>query len=68
MKNWMAAESRREKHAGTKGSFSRAARRHKMGTTAYAHHVLAEGSEASTKSKRKASMALRYAAARKHRG
>lgn len=28
IKHWMQAESRREKHAGTKGSFKRLAERH----------------------------------------
>ena len=34
--NWMAGEARREKHAGTKGSFSRAAARAGYSTPAYA--------------------------------
>jgi hypothetical protein len=63
-KNWMAAESRREKHAGTKGIFKAKAERAHMGTNEFAHHVLGEESGASTKTKRQASMALRYAAAR----
>ena len=36
MANWMAAESEREKHAGTKGVFKRAAERAGMSTHAYA--------------------------------
>lgn len=59
---WMQAESRREKHAGTKGALTRKA--HRAGyasATAYARHIPAG---ASTKTKRQANMALRYAAAR----
>jgi hypothetical protein len=37
MVNFLAKEAEREKHAGTKGSFSRAAKRHGMSTLAYAH-------------------------------
>jgi len=62
---WMQAESKREKHAGTKGALTRKAHRAGYSTaTAYAHHI-PEG--ASTKTKRQAGMALRYAEARKHR-
>ncbi len=61
-KHWMAAESRREKKAGTKGALTKKA--HAAGyssATAYAHHI-PEG--ASTKTKRQAGMALAYAKAR----
>jgi hypothetical protein len=65
-KNWMAAESRREKHAGTRGSLTRTAKRAGFGSaTAYAHHVQAHPEGVSTKTKRRANMALRYAEARK---
>lgn len=36
MAKWMQAESEREKHAGTKGVFKRAAERAGMSTGAYA--------------------------------
>lgn len=66
----MQRESEREKHAGTKGLFKRKAEHAHMGTSEFAHHVLAEGSGSSTKTKRQASMALRFAAGRRsqHRG
>lgn len=35
-KNWMASESKREKHAGTKGVFSSAAKRAGMSTKEFA--------------------------------
>lgn len=63
-RHWMQAESKREKHAGTKGALTRKAHRAGYSTaTAYAHHI-PEG--ASTKTKRQANMALRYAEARGH--
>jgi len=68
MIKWMQRESQREKHAGTKGTFKRKAQHAHEGTAEFAHHVLGEDSSASTKTKRQASMALRYAAARGHRG
>ena len=61
-KNWMQAESKREKHAGTKGSFSAAASRHGMSTGAYAR----KEEHASGKVGRRARMALAFASARKH--
>jgi hypothetical protein len=63
-KHWMQAESQREKHAGTKGAFKRKAQRAHMSTSEFAQHVTAEGSHASTKTKRQAGMAKAYAAAR----
>jgi len=66
-KHWMQSESRREKKAGTKGSLTRTAHRAGYGTaTAYAHHVAAHPEGVSTKTKRRANMALRYAEARGH--
>lgn len=62
---WMQAESRREKHAGTKGSLTRTAHRAGFSSaTAYARHVHAHPEGVSTKTKRRAGMALRYAEAR----
>lgn len=62
---WMQTESRREKHAGTKGSLTRTAHRAGFGSaTAYARHVHAHPEGVSTKTKRRANMALRYAEAR----
>lgn len=58
---WMSREAAREKHAGTKGSFSRAAKAHGMSTSAYAH----EKEHSSGKVGKKARMALAFAAARK---
>jgi hypothetical protein len=64
-KGWMAAEGRREKKAGTKGSLTRAAHRAGFSTaTAYAHHVKAHPEGVSTLTKQRSNMALRYAAAR----
>lgn len=62
---WMQAESRREKHAGTKGALTRKA--HRAGyssATAYARHVHAHPEGVSTKTRRQAGMAMRYAEAR----
>lgn len=62
---WMQSESKREKHAGTKGSLTRTAHRAGFKTaTAYAHHVASHPEGVSTKTKRRANMALRYAEAR----
>jgi hypothetical protein len=52
----MAAESRREKHAGTKGVFKRAAERRGKSTREYAE----EEKHASGKTGRRARMALAY--------
>ena len=63
---WMQPESQREKHAGTKGSFTRQA--HRAGfesATAYAHHLQAHPGSVSTTTKRRANMALRFAGASK---
>ena len=57
---WMTDEAKREKHAGTKGSFSRAAAAHGMSTSAYAH----KKEHASGKVGKRARRALMYAAAR----
>jgi hypothetical protein len=59
-KNWMQAESKREKHAGTKGSFSRSAERAGMSTQAYAR----KEEHAPGKTGKRARMALMYAKAR----
>ena len=53
---WMQSESRREKHAGTKGVFKRAAARAGMSTRAYAR----KEEHASGKLGRRARMAERY--------
>ena len=67
-KGWMSDEAKREKHAGTKGSLTRAAHRAGFSTaTAYAHHVKSHPGGVSTKTKRKANMALMYAKARENR-
>ena len=55
-KNWMAAESRREKHAGTKGKFSAAAKRAGKSTREYAEEK--KGSKG--KVGQRARMALMY--------
>ena len=60
-KNWMQAESKREKHAGTKGSFSRSAERAGMSTQAYAR----KEEHAPGKTGKRARMALAFASARK---
>ena len=59
-KNWMQAESKREKRAGTKGSFSRSAERAGMSTQAYAR----KEEHAPGKTGKRARMALMYAKAR----
>ncbi len=57
---WMQAESRREKHAGTKGSFRRIAERRGESTRQAAHELAhAEG-----KTGKKARMALAFMSAR----
>ena len=56
----MQAESEREKHAGTKGSFSRAAARAGESTAAYAR----EKEDAPGKTGRRARMALMYMSAK----
>lgn len=61
MNRWMSKEASREKHAGTKGSFKAAAKRHGMSTSAYAH----KEAHASGKVGQRARMALAFAAARK---
>jgi hypothetical protein len=58
---WMQAESEREEKAGTKGSFTRAAKRAGKSTSAYAR----EKEHASGKIGQKARMALRFAEARR---
>lgn len=55
-RNWMAAESKREKHAGTKGSFSAAAQRAGKTTREYAE----EKKHASGTIGKRARMALAY--------
>lgn len=63
--NWMAHEAKREKHAGTKGSLTRTAKRAGYSSaTAFARHVHAHPEGVSTKTKQRSNMALRYAAAR----
>ena len=65
--NWMQAEGKREKHAGTKGALTRKAHAAGYSTaTAYARHVH-NSPNVSTKTKRQANMALRYAEARNNR-
>lgn len=61
---WMQKESKREAHAGTKGSFSRAAKAHGMSTSAYAH----KKEHAPGKVGKKARMALLFEKAAKNRG
>lgn len=61
---WMTDEAKREKHAGTKGSFSRSAHRAGMSTSAYAH----KKEHAPGKVGQRARMAEMFAEARKHRG
>lgn len=56
MAKWMQAESRREKHAGTKGVFKKAAARAGMSTRAYAH----KKEHAPGITGQRARMALRY--------
>jgi hypothetical protein len=56
---WMQRESNREKHAGTKGVFKRAAERAGMSTRAYAE----EKKHAGGKTGRRARMALAYMSA-----
>jgi hypothetical protein len=62
-KGWMSDESKREEKAGTKGSFSRAAKKAGMSTSAYAKKE-ASDPHASTKMKRKANMAKMFAKGR----
>lgn len=61
---WMSHEAEREKHAGTKGSFSRAAHRAGYSTSEYAHMK----EHAPGKMGKKARMAEMFAKARHHRG
>lgn len=60
-KHWMQKESKREKHAGTKGVFSSAAARAGKSTSEYAH----EKEHASDKVGQRARLALAFASARK---
>lgn len=62
--HWMQAESRREKHAGTKGALTRKA--HAAGYSNATSYARAEHNSpnVSTKTKRQMGMALRYASAR----
>ena len=60
---WMSKEANREKHAGTTGSFSRAAKRHGMSTQAYAH----KEEHASGKTGKRARMALIFSRAAKNK-
>lgn len=63
--NWMAAEGKREKHAGTKGSLTRSAHRAGFSSaTAYAHHVKSHPEGVSKLTKQRSNMALRYQEAR----
>jgi len=57
---WMQKESRREKHAGTKGSFRRIAERRGESTGQAAHEL----AHASGKTGQKARMALAYMSAK----
>jgi len=57
---WMSRESKREAHAGTKGSFSAAASRAGKSTSEYAH----EKEHASGTVGKRARMALAFAKAR----
>jgi hypothetical protein len=68
MAKWMQAESEREKHAGTKGVFSRAAAKAGKTTRAFAEeHKHDSGPKGSAEMKRgnRARMALRYMSASK---
>lgn len=56
MANWMQAESSREKHAGTKGVFKRAAERAGKST----HEFAEEHKHSSGKVGRRARMALAF--------
>lgn len=60
VEKWMQAESEREEKAGTKGSFSRAAKRAGKSTSEFAQ----EKKSASGKMGRKARMAMMYAKGR----
>jgi hypothetical protein len=60
-RNWMQKESNREKSAGTKGVFSRAAARAGESTSEYAH----EKEHAPGVTGQRARLALTYAKARK---
>ena len=63
--NWMAAESKREKKAGTKGSLTRTAHRAGFSSaTSFARHVHSHPEKFGTKTKQRSNMALRYAEAR----
>jgi hypothetical protein len=59
---WMQAEASREKHAGTKGSFTRIAHSHGRSTHAEAEH----DKHKPGKIGQKARMALAFASARHH--
>lgn len=59
----MQKESEREKHAGTKGVFSAAAKRHGMSTHAFAE----KEKHAGGKEGKRANMALMFEAGRRHR-
>jgi hypothetical protein len=63
MANWMAKESKREKSAGTKGVFKRAAEQHGESTHAFAE----EKKHAGGKTGARARMALMYEKGRANR-
>jgi hypothetical protein len=56
-KRWIQSAVKRMKKKGTVGSFSRAAKRAGMSTSAYANKVLKKGSKASPAMKKKANFA-----------
>jgi len=58
---WIQKAVKKMKQKGTIGSFSRAAKRAKMSTKAYANKVLKKGSKASKKMKKKALFARNVA-------
>jgi hypothetical protein len=57
---WMQKESKREAHAGTKGSFSASAARHGESTQQYAH----EHDKGNSKTAKRARMAEMFAKAK----
>jgi hypothetical protein len=61
MSNWMEKESQREKHAGTKGIFKRAAERQGKST----HELAEDDKHKSGKMGARARMALAFASARR---
>lgn len=56
-KKWIQKATARMKRKGTVGSFSRAAKKAGMSTSAYARKVLKKGSKASAAMKKKAAFA-----------